>query len=72
MTQALDHILGEYSLPVLFVDGRAYKGWRKSVNTSEQFELPTDFECPADIADFPAGEKQQHHRNRFERRLSCM
>ena len=29
MTQALDHILGEYSLPVLFVDGRAYKGVEK-------------------------------------------
>ena len=29
ITQALDTILGEYSLPVLFVDGRPYKGVEK-------------------------------------------
>ena len=29
MTQALDTVLGDYSLPVLFVDGRAYKGVEK-------------------------------------------
>ena len=29
ITQALDTILGEYSLPILFVDGRPYKGVEK-------------------------------------------
>lgn len=29
LSSALDTILGEYSLPVLMVDGRAYKGVEK-------------------------------------------
>jgi len=29
IAQALDTVLGEYSLPVLFVDGRPYKGVEK-------------------------------------------
>ena len=30
------------------------------MNTSEQFELPTDFECPADIADSSCGAKNNN------------